>query len=548
MDILENPFHILGATPRDNRQRIMELADEQSLLLDSDVCTQARSNLTNPRKRQAAEISWIIGVGPKRAKELISHIQSSPSDLLQENNIPPIARSNLLSAAMKRLPTYSPFEVSKWILELARSFEDVDIEQVRSTINDDRIVSGFSEITDLSGIESELNELRRSYLNTIRDTLDKLESGHLVKAVTIAIEVATEDGKRHGQILIDDLVDIYEVEAQEFLRIEGENIGQIVGEITSLADNGTSNDLLVKKVFQLNKVVRNWDTVAQPIQVSAKSRGLEHNASHELAAIVRGLAIKLYNEHNELELSQKITEMLSEVFAEVVEVAERAAEDIAALENIADNRSEWVKQASEREEKWRNEITYKTELGLVFKDELSISPEGVKIKNKQFDLDEITATRWGATKHTVNGIPSGTIYKITIGSRKGYETLEFKNETAFANFVERLWKAVGVRMFTEYLITLKEGQKLKFGSITVNDFGVELIRSKLFSADEKVFCRWGELVIGNGPGTFYVAKSDERKVNESFSYQDEDNIHILEAIVRAFWKHGGSRLSELLDS
>ena len=70
MDLLENPFHILSATPRDNRQRIIELADERSLLVDADACTQARSALTNPRKRQAAEISWLIGVGPKRSEEL----------------------------------------------------------------------------------------------------------------------------------------------------------------------------------------------------------------------------------------------------------------------------------------------------------------------------------------------------------------------------------------------------------------------------------------------------------------------------------------------
>jgi hypothetical protein len=548
MDLLENPFHILGATPRDTRQRIIELADERSLLIDADACTQARSDLTNPRKRQAAEIAWLIGVGPKRAEELITRIQESPLDLLDEKNIPPIARSNLLSTAMKRLPADSPFEVSKWILEMARAFEEVKIEQVQATINDDRIVSGFSEITDISGIQSELSELRRSYLKTIRDTLDKLDSAHLVQAVTIAIEAATENGETHGQILIDDLVDTYEVEAQEFLRKEGENINQLVDEISDLADKEASDDLLAKKVFQLNKVVRNWDTVAQPIQVSAKSRGLEHDASHEVAAIVRGLAIDLYNEHGELELSQKITEMLSEVFAEVVEVAERTAEDIAALENIAEQRSNWVKQASAREEQWRNEITYKAELGIVFKDELSISPEGVKIKSSHFDLDEITATRWGATRHTVNGIPSGTTYKITVGSRKGYETLDFKNGNVFEQFIERLWKAVGVRLFTENLITLKDGQKIRFGSVTLSDFGAELTKSHLFAADEKVFCRWSELVIGNGPGTFYVAKRDEKKVSESFSYQDEDNIHILEAMMRAFWKRGGSRLSKLLET
>jgi hypothetical protein len=37
MDILENPFHILTATICDKRQKIMELTDERSLLLDPDM-------------------------------------------------------------------------------------------------------------------------------------------------------------------------------------------------------------------------------------------------------------------------------------------------------------------------------------------------------------------------------------------------------------------------------------------------------------------------------------------------------------------------------
>ena len=37
MDIFDNPFWILGATLRDNRRRIMELAEEKSLLEDEDL-------------------------------------------------------------------------------------------------------------------------------------------------------------------------------------------------------------------------------------------------------------------------------------------------------------------------------------------------------------------------------------------------------------------------------------------------------------------------------------------------------------------------------
>ena len=88
-------------------------------------------------------------------------------------------------------------------------------------------------------------------------------------------------------------------------------------------------------VNQLIQVVKNWDTVAQPIQVSTKSRGLDHDASLHVAGLVRRLAIHLFNEHGKLDLSQQLTNMLQELFAEVVEVAERTAEDASALDGIA---------------------------------------------------------------------------------------------------------------------------------------------------------------------------------------------------------------------
>ena len=103
MDLLQNPFHILTASPRDNRRRIMELADERSLLLDSSQCMAARSDLTNPRKRLSAEIAWLPGIGPKRADEMLSLLESSPTDLLSVDKLSSTARANLLAAGLARL-------------------------------------------------------------------------------------------------------------------------------------------------------------------------------------------------------------------------------------------------------------------------------------------------------------------------------------------------------------------------------------------------------------------------------------------------------------
>ncbi len=338
MDLLQNPFHILTASLRDNRRRIMELADERSLLLDSSECMESRSELTNPRKRLSAEVAWLPGIAPKRAKEVLSLLESSPADLLCVDKLSSIARANLLAAGLARLPDHNADDVAEWILEIARAFEDIDPEELSVIINEERVVSGFPEVSDVSAVEAEIQERRRHYRQIIKSALDNLSPKELVEAVTSAVESATDDGEIHGPILIADLVDSYEVEAQGFLDKEEGNIRALVEKLRAAVDAERPDSALAPMVNRLIQVVKNWDTVVQPIQVSTKSRGLDHDASHRVAGLVRGLAIHMFNEHGKLDFSQQLTNMLQEVFAEVSEVVERTAEDADALGEIAEQR------------------------------------------------------------------------------------------------------------------------------------------------------------------------------------------------------------------
>jgi hypothetical protein len=338
MDLLQNPFHLLNASPRDNRRRIIELADERSLLLDSNECTEASTELTSPRKRLTAEVAWLPGIGPNRALELLSLLESSPADLLTVDDLSPIARANLLAAALTRLPNHSADEVAQWILEIAWAFEDFDANELYSIINEERTVSGFSAVSDLSAVESEIQERRRHYRQVIKSALDNLSPKELVKAVTVAVASATEDGEEHGPVIIADLVDSYEIEAQGFLDKEEGNIKTLVEKLQAAVDAKCSDSKLSPVVNQLIQVVKNWDTVAQPIQVSTKSRGLDHEASHRVAGLVRDLAIHMFNKHEKLDFAQQLTNMLQCVFAEVGKIVDSTAEDAIALGEIAEKR------------------------------------------------------------------------------------------------------------------------------------------------------------------------------------------------------------------
>ena len=546
MDLLENPFYILTASPRDNRRRIMELADERSLLLDSSKCMEARSDLTNPRKRLTAEIAWLPGIGPKRAGELLLLLESSPTDLLAVDKLPSIARANLLAAGLARLEDYNANDIVKWIFEIAYAFEDINLEELSVIINEDRVVSGFPEVTDLSAVEAEIQERRRYYRKVIKSALNNLSAKELVEAVTVAVESATDNGEEQGPVIIDDLVDSYEVEAQGFLEKEEANINALVERLWAAVDAERPDAVLAPMVNQLIQVVKNWDNVAQPIQVSAKSRGLDHDASRRVAGLVRNLAIHMFNEHGKLDLSKQLTNMLQEVFAEVGEVAERTAEDADALEDIVEQRARLIEDAKNRAEEWRKEITYEADVGAIFKDKLRISPEGIEWKGHRWELDSISRVRWGGTRLYINGIPAVTTYSIVYGNGSKYASIELTNEAIYSNFVDRLWRAVGVRLLTEFLEGLRDGKKYRFGSTVISDHGMELERRKFFGSNERVFCRWGELVIWNGPGVFCIGKKDDKKLAATFSYLEEDNIHVLEVAIRMFWKRGGDRLSSLL--
>lgn len=545
MELLQNPFHILTATPRHNRQQLIELADERSLLIDAHDCDEARSYLINPRKRLSAEIAWLPGIGLKRTGEVLSLLKSSPTELLNLDKLPSISRANLLAAGLTHLfdSKTDDIDIISWILAIAVSFEDINPENVMMIINEERIVSGFPEISDISIIETEIQERRRYYRHVIKSALDNLSSKELVTAITAAVVLATDDGDEPGPILISDLVDSYEVSIQEFMEKEERTINDLVEKLQRSVDAGQSDYLLTPMVNQLISVVKNWDMVVQPIQVSSKGRGLDHDASHRVAGVIRDLAIYMFNAHGKLEYSQQITRLLLEVFAEVSEVAERAAEDADTLKGIEAQRVE----EKNRAEQWREEITYETDVGAIFKDKLRISLDGIEWKGRIWKLDSITRIRWGGTKHSVNGVPTGTTYTIFLGNESNSTSIELKREATYSNFIDRLWKAVGVRLLMEYLEGLKEGKQYRFGSTIISDRGIELIRKKLFASDERVFCHWDELVIWNGAGVFCIEKKGDKKLATAFSYLEHDNIHVLEHIIRMFWKKGGDRLSSLLN-
>ena len=362
MDLLENPFHILTAKTSDNRQQIMELADERSLSVDPSDCMRARSDLTSPKKRISAETAWLLGITPQHIEEILSLLHRSPVDFLKiekltfiftaradllvgeftrlpdlhraDEKLTPIARANLLAAGLSRLTDYNAKDMARWILNIGQAFEDISPEEIASLINKERTISGFPEVRDDSLLQEALQERRQYYRQVISSALDRLSQEERIKAITQIVATATDDGELHSPVLIADLTDLFEVEAQTLLDQGEKKIDFLVNKLRGALSAARPESELNPMVKELIQATKNWDILAQPIQVSTKSLGLEHDDSYRVAMLVRNLAIHMVNKHEKIVFAQQLTQMLLEVFAEVEGVAELAAEDAKVLDKM----------------------------------------------------------------------------------------------------------------------------------------------------------------------------------------------------------------------
>jgi hypothetical protein len=466
----KSPFAVLGVTTRDDRRRIVELAEEKSLELDHELCQKARSDLTNPRTRLCAEIAWLPGVSPRKATQLVDGLLHDPMAIRQESGLPTLAHLNLMASAFETVKdNHDSDDLAEFIQEVAHRAEELYPEEVLRDINEDRAVSGFPEVKTVEQIEEELSERKRYYRNAIKEALDRLPSTKLVQVMTDTVDGATLGGEDHAPGLIDDLVDSYEVETQSPLQSGAENIHKLIQSAKTAASSG---EAAVKPyVDKIEAAARSWDRIAQPIQLSAKARGTEHDLSSNLGWAIRGLALDLFNKHDILSQTQRLTALLQELFSEIPEISERAEQDADALDNIASD---------------RNKLAEK------FKD-FSLSGNSFSWKNRTYDIDTISHIGFfrAITTHKTNFVETGKTEKaiLTLTLSNGQTVNISIDEQGFLWNKNRAQQIQTLADFYGFLMHVTFDRRLKFYEDQIGRNGFWLYDECHFYPHKKVVFR-----------------------------------------------------------
>ena len=333
MDLLKNPFHILGATTRDNRHSIIELAEEQSLLSDADACMEAQSILITPRRRISAEVAWLPGVDPSFYGLLFRYLES-PDEALPNITMAPIASANLRATKLSRHPGLSSSDIVEWILTIAQVSETINSETVCPVLNGDRRVSSFPEITDMSTLDDAIRNQKHYYSQTATSVLENRSVDVRARVMTSLLETTTSNGRYQCPTLIKDLMPAYQRSVQGSLEQHERILEAQDAQLRTMADAQHPDTTLSAIVDQLLESLQEWDTLVQPIQLSRQSTGQRQDASSEMARRFRQLAADLFGEYRRPDFSRRILNTLREVFSEVPEIVEQIDDDLEDLREL----------------------------------------------------------------------------------------------------------------------------------------------------------------------------------------------------------------------
>ena len=336
----DNPFKILDVSPTDSRREIVRKAEERALLYDSQKCTEARTILTNPQRRIAAEVHWFLDCSSDEILEIDSFI----SDELSGNNSEgfpwdmccPLTQLNIQLACIDAQRFQNIAKAKFYILGISRLFEAIDSEQVLELINENRDKAGFPEISKIQDIDVALSEIRSEIRQLLSQRLQKLPEEEYTKLVTALSESYSGNQRYKGNAVLEDVISEFQIYINDTLSKQGQKIIRTAKFIAQAADKINVEQAVADLIDSLYA----WDRLAQPLQLGALTKGTTHEESKEMLIALRELAIKLHNNYGLSSESLAITKATQEVFKELPEYADTLSEDNETLTRLIEEKDE----------------------------------------------------------------------------------------------------------------------------------------------------------------------------------------------------------------
>ncbi len=363
MKITENPFYILHVDCEDDRRAIASAAEQMSFLLDSDIATDAQNTLINGIKRLPAELDWFVDSDKSTVKRILNSVDSQKS--IELDGLMPLSKMNALLYNFSKQKD-DMYEVGYSIIDIDSQFTQLDPALICQSINEKRSVAGMTQITQ-NDVLFALNEKRRDIQKDISEKLSTLDDNSYVNLINVIADKCIANKNYNDGAILSDLIDQYEIKVQSELEQRKQKIEESIYYIEHVnddlsinredVDNITNSQkpdtmrLLVEQVLlkqsgdsyyknAVNKLIvelREWDRLAQPLQLKAMVSGMPHSLTLDLGRKVRDFAVYLNNDAHESDAALILVDAMKGIFAESEELSLKLSEDSDQLQSIIEN-------------------------------------------------------------------------------------------------------------------------------------------------------------------------------------------------------------------
>jgi len=324
-NLIENPFAILGVSPRDDRSKIIE-SYEKALTeegANEDLLLKSQQALMVSKSRLGAEVSWFIGISPSRVRKIIDFLsktlkEKEPKDLF--SNLDGLDLANLLSHLCS-----NAFTSTKTMMALIEAQDRYSVEQVNDAVNANRTVSGFPKV-DSFLVEKAIDSLREKHRSALFESV--ISSGHSGKFMTELVETFIDkDGIKRD--FLEEVAERYDSWSTPILRKIRDEIDAATAHLRSNPKDQPAKSKIIKNL-------KIWDEYNQPLQLIYQDKDLDEPKSREIYKSLRGLCLWLANEKGEFSLSLEISKAILNTFPELPSVIDQVGDDIEALEDLAE--------------------------------------------------------------------------------------------------------------------------------------------------------------------------------------------------------------------
>jgi hypothetical protein len=234
-------------------------------------------------------------------------------------------------------------------------------------------------------------------------------------------------------------------------------------------------------------------------------------------------------------------------FALLSESYDQITNETPTIVQVTKDREENRFYRQRHDEQFETSLSYSADLGPRLRRRLEISTVGLSWEGRSYKFEEINRLRWGYSGYSMRALTTGSKYIVGFQTSSLGAVIHLRHDDVYNEIVDRLWRTVAVRILFEYVDRLKNGGRLVFPCLRVEDIAITLFTGGTFKAKKEMRLTWDNVRFSSTDICLAIGAKDENHPRATMSYTKTDNLRVLEHLIGLVVTSGKPAVSAILN-